>query len=142
MRWLVMMVALVAAGCESGTGGGACRYEGRIYDVGDRFPAGDDCNTCTCLQGGDVACTEIACLGDAGPGPDADPDSCLRGEGCLAGPACGAGCCGPGEVCVNGLCQCGDSAACVDGDSCEALGPVGADGCGAVCCGVSGPCPQ
>ncbi len=140
MRWLLILVAL--AGCETGTGGRACRWDGRIYDVGDTFPAGDGCNTCHCMEGGEVACTEIACLPDGGLGPDADPASCAPSGGCASGPACLGQCCGPGEQCTLNGCQCGDSAACGEGDSCEALGPVGGDQCGAVCCGVSGPCPQ
>ena len=135
MRWLLIVVAL--AGCETGTGGRACRYEGRNYDIGDTFPAGDGCNTCMCTEAEGVACTEIACLD-----PDADPASCAPSGGCPSGPACDAVCCGAGEACFNGECQCGDSAACGEGDTCEALGPVGGDACGAVCCGVSGPCPQ
>jgi len=38
-----------------------CLWEGTSYDVGDSFPAGDGCNTCTCGATGEVGCTKIAC---------------------------------------------------------------------------------
>src|ERR1700690_166935 len=47
--------ALVFAGCRSDR----CRYGGATYSVGARFPAGDRCNSCTCEQGGEVACTLV-----------------------------------------------------------------------------------
>ncbi|XP_064384618.1 kielin/chordin-like protein [Halichondria panicea] len=46
-----------------------CVKDGVTYQVGDTFPAGDECNTCTCQAGGQIACTEIAC-----------PDVCVQGE--------------------------------------------------------------
>lgn len=39
-----------------------CKYDGAEYAAGETFPASDGCNTCTCLEGGNVACTEKACL--------------------------------------------------------------------------------
>eukprot|EP00105_Crassostrea_gigas_P038058 XP_019922206.1 PREDICTED: spore coat protein SP85-like [Crassostrea gigas] len=33
-------------------------YEGKTYNVGQKFPAGDDCNTCTCKSGGRVSCSK------------------------------------------------------------------------------------
>lgn len=41
--------------------GGTCTYDGNTYTAGQTFPATDGCNTCTCLDDGSVACTEIAC---------------------------------------------------------------------------------
>ncbi|XP_052683363.1 kielin/chordin-like protein [Crassostrea angulata] len=38
-----------------------CKYYGKVYTEGDRFPARDGCNTCTCKYDGSVSCTEIAC---------------------------------------------------------------------------------
>jgi hypothetical protein len=48
-----------------------CSYGGKTYNPGDSFR--DDCNTCSCGANGQVACTLIACLTDAGSGlaPDA-----------------------------------------------------------------------
>ena len=84
--------------------------------------------------GGGVGVT--CCMpGDGGTG-------CHPSGGCSNGPRCGAACCGTGERCdpATSTCKCGTSAACTGGDTCQ--GPViSTDGCGMVCCGVSGPCP-
>ena len=51
----------------SPTGDGqSCTYGGATAKVGDRFPAPDGCNTCTCTAEG-AACTEMGCVADAGP---------------------------------------------------------------------------
>ena len=39
-----------------------CSYNGEEYEIGEKFPAGDDCNDCFCEKGGIVSCTEKACL--------------------------------------------------------------------------------
>ncbi len=39
-----------------------CDYNGKFYDVGVRFESTDGCNTCSCEQGGAVACTEMGCV--------------------------------------------------------------------------------
>ncbi|CAH1789616.1 unnamed protein product, partial [Owenia fusiformis] len=43
-----------------------CRYNYRNFEVGDRFPAEDGCNECTCEgnehHGPSVHCTEMACM--------------------------------------------------------------------------------
>lgn len=116
--------------------GAACLYNGTSYALGEVFPAGDSCNSCTCTADG-VICTGLGCLDG---GVDANPASCGASSGC-PGPVCGALCCGAGERCVNGSCQCGPSSECGAGDTCEAVGPTGSDGCGALCCGLTGPCP-
>ena len=38
-----------------------CSYKGRDYNVGEKFPAGDDCNTCTCKRNGRVDCSDKTC---------------------------------------------------------------------------------
>lgn len=43
-----------------------CVYAGHTYAVGDGFPSGDGCNTCSCAAGSQIACTLRACV-DAGP---------------------------------------------------------------------------
>ena len=64
----------------------SCEYEGKDYTVGESFPAGDGCNTCSCEEvDGELllSCTEIGCM-------DSDPtecsmqeiDSCENIEGC------------------------------------------------------------
>jgi hypothetical protein len=45
---------------------GTCERNGRRYEVGEVFPAGDGCNTCECRRGGEYACSLIACPLDAG----------------------------------------------------------------------------
>lgn len=39
----------------------SCNVDGKPVQAGEAFPAGDGCNTCACLPGGRVVCTEIAC---------------------------------------------------------------------------------
>jgi hypothetical protein len=90
----VLVAAALAAGC-GGDFGGSCRYDGKIYRIGERFPATDGCNTCSCEAGGAVACTEIACA----------PSSCLyEGKSYSPGDSFPAsdGC---------NTCTCGDSGA-------------------------------
>jgi hypothetical protein len=119
MRSVVMLVGVLAA-CGDDGGSSACSYQDRTYGIGDVFPTGDGCNSCTCTVTG-VACTEIAC---ADAGVDANPASCAPTSGCPSGPACGTICCDGGERCDNGICKCG-TATCGAGDSCEAPGPIG-----------------
>jgi len=135
---LAIAVALIAACGGEGHGNGSCAYMGHAYDLGEVFPAGDGCNTCSCeLVDGmpQVGCTEIACT-------DANPLSCAPSGGCTFGVRCGTTCCGAGERCVGGTCMCADRPACGPGDSCERGGPIGDDACGTLCCGTTGPCPQ
>jgi hypothetical protein len=133
-----LLIMLCACDDNSPGGDGACLFNGTRHEIGEVFPAGDSCNSCECTTRGAV-CTERACS-DAGV--DANPMSCAAFGGCPQGPVCGAFCCKTGERCVNGTCRCGTLPGCGSGDSCEAAGPTGNDQCGAVCCGVSGPCPQ
>jgi len=142
MRWLALVVfaATVVMACGDDGGGNAqtCRYQDHDYAVGETWPAGDNCNDCTCTATG-FECTARPC---AAP-PDADPTIACHPSGtCANGPACGASCCASGERCEGGTCLCGTSPACGAGDTCEAPGPLGGDACGSICCGASGPCPQ
>jgi len=53
-----------------------CEYKGQKYDIGSSFT--DECNTCTCHEGGKVACTLMLCQ-------DQDPCSsvdCVEGKLC------------------------------------------------------------
>ncbi|MEZ4300067.1 MAG: hypothetical protein R3B70_34285 [Polyangiaceae bacterium] len=53
---------LGGAGCGPNVStGGDCTYDGKDYEAGESFPAGDGCNSCTCEDNGSVACTEIGC---------------------------------------------------------------------------------
>jgi hypothetical protein len=49
-------------GGTSGTAGSAsCIYNNRLYTLGMSFADVDGCNTCTCVEGGVVACTLLEC---------------------------------------------------------------------------------
>lgn len=50
-----------ASDCEVAIVQDGCKYEGQHYDVGESFPDADGCNTCSCTDDGEVACTLIAC---------------------------------------------------------------------------------
>lgn len=54
-----------SGGASGGVGGGSCLYGGTNHPIGDTFPSSDGCNSCACTTGG-VACTERACISDAG----------------------------------------------------------------------------
>lgn len=137
-RLTFLLVAITVAGCDERGSRPTCDDDGVTHEVGDVWPAGDGCNSCTCTESG-AACTRLACLDG---GVDANPASCEPSSGCPQGPACGTTCCGSGEKCVGGTCMCGSAPACGAGDSCAAAGPIGGDACGAICCGANGPCPQ
>jgi Pacifastin inhibitor (LCMII) len=76
---LVMLFALACGGHGIKTTPKAdgqvttCSYGGQRYNPGDSFR--QDCNTCSCGGNGEVTCTLIACLTDAGKdlAPDAAP---------------------------------------------------------------------
>ena len=40
---------------------GGCDYNGKHYDAGSAFPSSDGCNSCSCSDNGQVACTLRAC---------------------------------------------------------------------------------
>ncbi len=80
-----------------------CEYGDKVYAPGDQFPSEDQCNTCTCSDTGDVACTLRACM---------PSDGCLyQGETYAHGAAvpsddsCNTCGCFEGEVtCTNRAC--------------------------------------
>lgn len=47
---------------------GPCTFQGKGLRIGERVPAGDGCNECTCLSSGEVSCTEFTCTGGGGGG--------------------------------------------------------------------------
>ncbi len=124
-----VLLAWAVPGCGSQvTVFGDCVTDSGTYDVGETFPAGDGCNTCSCDEGGSVSCTEMAC-DCQGPQPDcgAPPPGCTVSVSCsgrdwscdvqcddecqnappidcIAPP----GCFYDGIVCVNGSLQCGE----------------------------------
>ena len=143
MNAIITGIALaIGAGCgSSGTHDpdpDTCRYQDHDYAIGETWPAGDDCNDCTCTAANSYTCTARPCHAPF----DANPATlCQPTDTCTTGPGCGAICCAVGERCELGVCHCGNNAACPDGDSCASAGPTGGDACGAICCGATGPCP-
>lgn len=133
----MFIIALVLVACDDKGSRPTCEFNGSEFEIGEVFPAGDGCNSCSCTESG-VQCTRQACFDG---GIDGDPQSCAPSNGCPEGPSCNAICCGVGEKCVGGTCMCGGSPACGAGDACSAAGPIGGDSCGSICCGTSGPCP-
>lgn len=66
---LLGLCILEQLGC-TGSDPGSCSYNGRVYHVGDTFPSDDGCNSCSCIAGGSVVCTDRACAPDGGSGTD------------------------------------------------------------------------
>lgn len=65
MRWALILAAVLFVACVDDDDGGddvpvTCTHAGTDYEIGDTFPAGDGCNTCSCTDMG-VACTIIGC---------------------------------------------------------------------------------
>ena len=69
-----------------------CVQDGVQYEVGESFPSSDGCNSCTCMVGGQIACTLMACgcmydgdfhlVGDSFPATDGcNTCTCLAGGG-------------------------------------------------------------
>ena len=42
-----------------------CTYNGQIYQAGESVPSIDGCNSCSCDESGQVACTDMACEKEA-----------------------------------------------------------------------------
>ncbi|HEX2877286.1 MAG TPA: hypothetical protein VHP33_38820 [Polyangiaceae bacterium] len=111
---LAMSVGCSGSVSQTPTG---CDYNGKVFAVGDKFPASDGCNQCSCGEGGDVQCTLIGC--EPGPEPDGSctvggkryaPGQQVSDDGCNT-----CSCIGPGEVACT-------QRACADpGSSCESL---------------------
>ncbi len=61
LAFAASLIVLATTAAPLTAGGADCYYNGQGYNVGDIFPAGDCCNTCGCVEGGDVVCTMIDC---------------------------------------------------------------------------------
>lgn len=80
----------------------SCTYDGQSYKAGDSFASDDGCNTCSCTETGQTACTKRACV--CNPATETDrtyvgtPDQCMVIRySCQVGQvpfsnACGCGC--------------------------------------------------
>ena len=103
-----------------------CEYGGKIYSVGQSFPATDGCNTCTCTADGNASCTKMACLTDCSasagteyfePGCGGDDFIPVIAKGCYQ--SCS------GTPCRSGVCQITDINPCLceaDAECCNACG--------------------
>jgi hypothetical protein len=130
-----------------------CRYDGRNYDVGDSFPDSDGCNTCSCEDDGEVACTLRGCadvceyngqvfmIGSSFPDADGCNTCTCSDDGSVA---CTERACDPGAGCnYDGQhYEAGETFQDADGCntcSCEMDGQVA---CTLIDCGCEGPmCP-
>ena len=80
--FLLSAVLALSVGCSKDaltSGQKACSYGGKSYKAGASFPSTDGCNTCSCDISGSVACTLMACLGDAGFSPP-PPDDAAKAD--------------------------------------------------------------
>ena len=101
-RWAALAPLLVLGGCgeydfgdifdtNDGNGQGGprvCIVDGVRHRPGDTFPSSDGCNTCSCREDGQVACTLRACV--------PDPDALQLGDACggfrpVGSPECDTG---------------------------------------------------
>ncbi len=47
---------------DTGEGAITCvDADGALHPLGETWDAGDGCNTCSCEEGGNVECTDLAC---------------------------------------------------------------------------------
>lgn len=77
-----------------------CRYNDEVYQNGDTFPKGDNCNSCTC-ENGNISCTDNTCNNQNtecvyNDNTYDDGESFPKGDGCNT---C---------TCQNGNVSCGD----------------------------------
>ena len=92
---VVLGCALSLAALSSACGGivtvvkgdGECETPQGTFSVGETFPAGDGCNTCTCESDGNYSCTLVDCVECDGPIPPCAPP----GPGCVVDSVCDGG---------------------------------------------------
>jgi hypothetical protein len=162
--WAMLAPALVLGGCNHydfgdiidaikgsghGQGGHAtCVVDGVSHRPGDTFPDPDGCNTCSCGDDGQVACTLRFCVASCG---GITGQGCSEGQFCDFPPEtqCGAGdqtgsCAAQPEFCTfefNPVCGCDDV---TYGNACEAAAAgisVASEGECASDCQTDSDCP-
>ncbi|CAH1797763.1 unnamed protein product [Owenia fusiformis] len=72
-----------------------CQYGDEIYKNGDTFPSLDGCNTCFCMNNGDIGCTEMEC---PKKGCTHNGKNQVHGEKFPRGDGCNTCTCGNGVV--------------------------------------------
>lgn len=98
---IFITLPLLGASCQIGNQSQdiACAYNGQRYEVGSSFTAEDGCNTCTCDQNGQIACTEKACPSALGL------DQCTIDSDCL-NQGIDTSFCSDGQwSCINSMCE-------------------------------------
>lgn len=87
-----------------------CSYREEVYFVGEDFPAGDGCNSCTCQEDGSVICSQIPVPCSVSPDDDGLTGffSCPPPPSDVAG-VCSEDCssssdCDPGQKCCSNNC--------------------------------------
>lgn len=80
MQWGVLgafcLLATSCGDCGGGEETDECVYNNTHHQVGAVFAKGDDCNQCTCGEGGAVSCTNVVCHPDGGtPGDGGTGDT-------------------------------------------------------------------
>ena len=82
---LAVTIAVGSCGREPLGNTGICIYQSKTLSKGASIPAGDGCNTCSCGENGQVACTLIECVdaGTDGTPRDVVGDFTCTAEGCV-----------------------------------------------------------
>lgn len=69
-----------ATDARNEAGAASCDFNGRTYQLGEEYCSNDNCNVCTCYDGGSL-CTTVGCHPDG----DAGFPVCMRGQRYLVG---------------------------------------------------------
>lgn len=97
LRWAVTLVSSIAvcSACvpDDPASEPSCYADANTYAPGDSFPSADGCNTCSCLEDGQIGCTERACQPSLTLCGGIQGLQCADGEYCdfARATACGSG---------------------------------------------------
>lgn len=119
---IVFLAAAFVSACGSATPSSNDPSQGTQCSEGDTKAADDGCNSCSCTEGGDWACTEMGCVDDSEkptgseaqcPAPVSSADACAQVIVWAASPDDG-NCCRYATPCQapKGWNQHGDEATC------------------------------
>lgn len=76
-----------------------CSYDGSTYAMGASFPSSDGCNSCSCGENGEVACTLRACA------PTLPVTQCAQASDCESQDLDRSFCDAGAWACVNTVCE-------------------------------------